>query len=184
MGIQGLIPYLKSIHREVHIRNYAGCTLAVDSYVWLHKGAFSCAYELCQGLDTDKYVNFCMRKVKLLQDNGIRPLMVFDGGPLPMKAGTERERRRRRRENRRKGLELLRKGEKAKATDYFQKSVDVTPRMAHKLIQALKQANVDFVVAPYEADAQLAYLERSGAVAGVITEDSDLLVFGCKKVGY
>lgn len=38
------------------------------------------------------------------------------------------------------------------------------------------------MVAPYEADAQLAYLERVGLVDGVITEDSDLLVFGCRRV--
>jgi len=38
------------------------------------------------------------------------------------------------------------------------------------------------VVAPYEADAQLAYLERVGLVDGILTEDSDLLVFGCKTV--
>ena len=41
---------------------------------------------------------------------------------------------------------------------------------------------VPYVVAPYEADAQLAYLERIGIVDGIITEDSDLLVFGCKNV--
>ena len=42
--------------------------------------------------------------------------------------------------------------------------------------------NIPYVVAPYEADAQLAYLERCGLVDGIITEDSDLLVFGCKNV--
>ena len=39
-----------------------------------------------------------------------------------------------------------------------------------------------YVVAPYEADPQLAYLERIGLVDGIITEDSDLLVFGCKLI--
>lgn len=39
-----------------------------------------------------------------------------------------------------------------------------------------------YVVAPYEADAQMAYLERTGLVDGILTEDSDLLVFGCKNV--
>ena len=38
------------------------------------------------------------------------------------------------------------------------------------------------VVAPYEADAQLAYLVKEGIADIVITEDSDLLAFGCKQV--
>jgi exonuclease-1 len=46
----------------------------------------------------------------------------------------------------------------------------------------LRDEDVKFVVSPYEADAQLAYLSMSGKVDGVISEDSDLLVFGAKKV--
>ncbi|XP_067901432.1 exonuclease 1 isoform X3 [Heterodontus francisci] len=41
---------------------------------------------------------------------------------------------------------------------------------------------MDCIVAPYEADAQLAYLNKIGIAQAVITEDSDLLAFGCKKV--
>jgi exonuclease 1 len=37
-------------------------------------------------------------------------------------------------------------------------------------------------VAPYEADAQLAFLEAQGVVDAILTEDSDLLVFGCRIV--
>ena len=36
-------------------------------------------------------------------------------------------------------------------------------------------------MAPYEADAQLAYLYLTNRVSVVITEDSDLLAFGVKK---
>ena len=36
-------------------------------------------------------------------------------------------------------------------------------------------------MAPYEADAQLAFLYKSGQVDVVFTEDSDLLTFGVKK---
>ncbi len=39
-----------------------------------------------------------------------------------------------------------------------------------------------YIVAPYEADAQLAYLERIGLADGILTEDSDLLVYGCQRV--
>lgn len=48
--------------------------------------------------------------------------------------------------------------------------------------QACRSVGVECIVAPYEADAQLAYLSREGIVDLVITEDSDLLVFGSKRV--
>jgi exonuclease-1 len=41
---------------------------------------------------------------------------------------------------------------------------------------------IDVIVAPYEADAQLAYLNRSKIADYVITEDSDLVLFGCHHV--
>ena len=41
---------------------------------------------------------------------------------------------------------------------------------------------VDVLVAPYEADAQLAYLNISKIADYVITEDSDLVLFGCHHV--
>lgn len=56
----------------------------------------------------------------------------------------------------------------------------------HGNIQILRLENIEFVVAPYEADAQLAYLSslkaEKGGVAAVITEDSDLMAYGCKAV--
>ena len=43
---------------------------------------------------------------------------------------------------------------------------------------------VQCMVAPYEADAQLAYLSRQRIVDLIITEDSDLLAFGARIVLY
>mmetsp|Transcript_10021 Transcript_10021/g.15209 ORF Transcript_10021/g.15209 Transcript_10021/m.15209 type:complete len:155 (-) Transcript_10021:1751-2215(-) len=50
--------------------------------------------------------------------------------------------------------------------------------MAHSFILALQMLKVEYYVAPYEADAQLAYLYHQQMVDFVITEDSDLLAFG------
>jgi exonuclease-1 len=46
----------------------------------------------------------------------------------------------------------------------------------------LKSSNVKYVHAPYEADPQLTYLCNNGLVSAVLTEDSDMLVFGCATV--
>ena len=52
--------------------------------------------------------------------------------------------------------------------------------------QILRSEKVEFIVAPYEADAQLAYLSSlgvdQGGIEAVITEDSDLIAYGCPTV--
>jgi exonuclease-1 len=63
-------------------------------------------------------------------------------------------------------------------------SYDISPDVAYRLIVALKDRKLPFIVAPYEADAQLAYLSRNGLVDVVITEDSDLLPYGARCVLY
>lgn len=50
------------------------------------------------------------------------------------------------------------------------------------LNQKLKEKSVLFVVAPYEADAQLAFLMQHGLADAVLSEDSDCLPFGCHTV--
>lgn len=113
---------------------------------------------------------------------GVIPYIVFDGDYLPSKAATEMDRLKRREESRKIGLELHRLGKPSQAHLELQKAVDVTPEMARQLIEELKKTGVQYVVAPYEADAQLAYLERKGIIQGILSEDSDLLVFGVKML--
>lgn len=113
---------------------------------------------------------------------GVIPYIVFDGDYLPSKAATEVERAKKREESKRRGLELYRLNKPSQAHLELQKAVEVTPEMAVQLIEELKKAGVQYVVAPYEADAQLAYLERQGIIQGILSEDSDLLVFGAKRL--
>lgn len=171
---------LKSIHKPTHLRNFAGQTLGVDAYGWLHRGTVACAIELAQGKPTQKYVDFAMNRVRMLIHFGVKPYLVFDGDYLPSKAETERDRAARRKESKRVGLELIKAGKISQAHLELQKAVDVTPFMARELIEELKAAGVPYVVAPYEADSQLTYLEQQGHIQGVLSEDSDLLVFGVR----
>ncbi len=94
-----------------------------------------------------------MAKVKLLQVNGVRPVMVFDGALLPIKKRISDERKKLREENRGMAEELLAKGEEGQANRKFNEAVEIDSMMVYRLIQVLKQMNVQFIVAPYEADS-------------------------------
>ncbi|KAL4565001.1 hypothetical protein LXL04_029082 [Taraxacum kok-saghyz] len=58
MGIQGLLPLMKSVMVPIHIKDLEGCSVDVDTYSWLHKGALSCSMELCKSQPTSKYTSF------------------------------------------------------------------------------------------------------------------------------
>lgn len=112
-----------------------------------------------------------------------------------------------RRENRNKAAAHESAGNSAAAFECYQRAVDISPAVAKRFIevrfchfpqfagqkrwlhhlnlsalQALRAAEVDYIVAPFEADAQMAYLAINNKVQVVITEDSDLLPYGCPKV--
>jgi len=180
MGISGLLPLLKSIHKPCNLEKFSGQTFGVDAYGWLHRGTVPCAIDLALGKPTAKYVDFVLHRVRMLLHFGVSPYLVFDGDYLPSKGGTEADRKARRDEAREKGLALLKMGKAAQAHVELQKAVDVTPEMAATLMSELRKMNVPFVVAPYEADSQLVYLEKSGMIQGIVSEDSDLLVFGAR----
>ena len=89
-------------------------------------------------------------------------------------------------------MELERCGNRKAAQALYRKAVDVTPAMARAIIDAVidtygdgdgdGDGRVRYVVAPYEADAQLAWLSHHNLVHAIISEDSDLLPFGCERV--
>ncbi|RVE50613.1 hypothetical protein evm_004737 [Chilo suppressalis] len=182
MGITGLIPFLEKASRRANVSEFSGSTVAIDSYCWLHKGAFACADKLVRGEETDIHIKYCLKYVSMLLSNNIKPILVFDGRHLPAKALTESKRRESRDTSKKRAAELLSLGKIDEARSYMRRSVDITHAMALALIKECRNRNVDCIVAPYEADAQLAYLNIKNIAHLIITEDSDLILFGCTKV--
>ncbi|XP_019642562.1 PREDICTED: LOW QUALITY PROTEIN: exonuclease 1-like [Branchiostoma belcheri] len=182
MGIKGLLPALSPSTRPININDLTGSVVGVDASCWLHRGSYSCAKELVLGQPTDGYVNFFMSSIERLLQNDVTPLVVFDGPrTLPAKAKEAAERRRKREVAKLQARTAI---DQQRARSYYLQAVSITPEMVDRVIEALEVRGVDYVVAPYEADAQLAFFSMNGAVRFIISEDSDLLAFGAKEVVY
>lgn len=93
MGVTGLSAFLKSAARPCLLSEFKGKRLAVDGNVWLHKGTYSCALQLCSGEKTFGHINYCRKMANLLRSHGATVVVVFDGHSLPAK-NEEHERRR------------------------------------------------------------------------------------------
>ncbi|KAI3982669.1 hypothetical protein MKX01_031543 [Papaver californicum] len=162
----------------IHIKYLRGCYITVYTYFWLHKEALSCSKELCKSEPTSRHIAYCMHRVNLLRHYGVKPILVFHGGHLPMKCEEEAKRSRSRKENLERAMKHESMGNYTTSYECCQKEVDISPAISNELIQE----NVDFFVAPYEVDAQMAFLAISKQVDAFITEDSDLIPFGCPRI--
>ncbi|KAH7467086.1 Exonuclease 1 [Phytophthora ramorum] len=186
MGVQGLLPVLKSVTDQVHVSKYAGKTVGIDASGWLYKGAYSCPVDLVLGRPTDAYLNFSIQQIKLLQEHNITPILVFDGAPLPAKAQENAARRRSRADWKLKAKKLVQEqdgdADNRAVFSTCTRALSVSNDMVMRLIGVLRRMNITFYVAPYEADAQLAFLSRQKIIDVVISDDSDCVPYGVKTV--
>ena len=179
MGVTGLHKFVSSVAHDTHLSQFRGQTLAVDVSAWLHRGLFSCAAEVLAAQPTDQFLSVPIALIELLQSHGVTPYCVFDGAQLPLKEGHSR--RQSRADHRARALQLLAEGKESEARHELGKAANVAPWMATLLIDELMKRDLPFVVAPHEADPQLAFLVREGLCAAAISEDSDLLAYGCPR---
>ena len=184
MGISNLLKILESIQTSRHLSYYKGKKVAVDGYCWLHKSIYLISEQIFHNPHSKRYLKYLNKRVDQLLRFNITPIIVFDGDKLQMKRMEEEERQKRRNEVTMESLKLIRKGKEKEAQTKRLEGIDINPQMAYEFIKLLKQKGVEYYVAPYEADIQLAYLDKINYVDCILTEDSDLLALGCKKVLY
>eukprot|EP01084_Bolivina_argentea_P279204 477309_1 len=185
MGITGLLQALKPITRTAHLSEFHDKTCGVDISCILHRGAYGSAIDLVLYDNAfDQIIAFVFKFLKQLSTYNITAILVFDGDQLPLKCTEEQSRSQSRKENRELAIQAYNVSNQDACFKYAAKAITITSSMVTALINKLIQKSISFIVAPFEADAQLGYMYQSGEIDFVISEDSDLLLFGVRECLY
>ena len=153
-----------------------------------------------------KIIHFIMERITYLQNEcNIQILLVLDGATPPIKQTVVSERRYRRKKavEQRDDLsspiqptsqkivdEAITTEQEAMSRISASKragfGIDSTLRsLLHQyLLDELRSNKLPYLISPYEADGQLAYLSNNHHIDGIITEDSDLICLGVERLIY
>lgn len=154
-----------------------------------------------------KCINFLLQRITYLTSEcNVQILLVLDGSTPPIKQTEVSDRRDKRRkaveerdsefspqklqQQNGKEVEAIATEKQAfyriSASKRAGSGIDPKLRsMLHsRLLNELRSHSLPFLIAPYEADGQLAYLSNSRMVDAIITEDSDLICLGVERIIY
>lgn len=122
-------------------------------------------------------------ELEMMSSFGIRPVFVFSGLDCAVKEKPMRQLREASRLNS-QAWELYNQHRAIQAVDAFGNSGSVKPDGLFRFLQRILQANkVEFLVAPYSACAQLAYMEQSPRqFVDAVMGSSDLFLFEVDKI--
>jgi len=149
--------------------------IGVDMYVLLHKFAIDINIAATLVNNPEIYLKEYYQRIRIylesLMNIGFELYLVYDGNKMKYKIAEEdRERRR----------------AQAKLTNSYIEAVEIVPQQMYNFQHYLSSMRLDqeikYIVAPFEADAQLAYLYKQGLIDCVLTNDSDLIIYGVEHI--
>ena len=145
--------------------------IGIDMYVLFHKFAIDVNIAATLVTHPDIYLEEYYSRIKRflmdLKDLGFDLYLVYDGNRMKYKI-VEEEREKRRAQ--------------AKISGNYIEAVEIIPQQMYNFQHYISDLNIPYIVAPFEADAQLTYLYKQGLIDCVLTNDSDLVIYGVEKI--
>ncbi len=173
--------------KEVTIADLQHKVLAVDAFNMLYqflssiRQADGSPLTDSKGRVTSHLIGLFSRITKLMRED-IRFVFVFDGKTPDLK-NAERQRRKELKADAGKKYEAAKKEEDIELMKKYASRTSVLNKdmisEAKKLIEAL---GMPIVQAPSEGEAQAAYMAKKGDCYGIVSQDTDSLIFGAPRV--
>ncbi len=164
------------------LSKFSGKSVAVDGQYFLEELSSSAIQQFLNNVGTKKHINTFREKIKGLTDKNIRPFFVFDGDLLPH----NRIINPRKLVGIKKYLRLynnnIRQEEQlsTKNFDLLQAQIQIFS----SYLEELENLGIEYIIAPYNVDAQLVYPEKINYVDYIMTKNSDLIYLGGKNILY
>jgi 5'-3' exonuclease len=177
MGIRLLQKFLKEMSvntKELHLRGLYGKKLAIDVGIYLYR--FKAA-----GLLIENMYLMC----SLFKYYNIHPVFVFDGWALEIKRKTLEKRKNLRTDAKIKMDMLMSKNrfqDKKKINDLKKKTICVNKSDYDKVKEFLDAYGMTYITAKREADEVCAALCIKNKTWACLTEDTDIMAYGCQRV--
>lgn len=188
MGVKGLDSVIKTFAEasiiQKEFKSYNGTIQSIDASVNLYKFCIAIMntenYKSSTG-DIIGHLFACFYKSLSMLKYGIMPLWTFDGAPPSIKQSTLNYRRKIRESaalklNESENMDIKEKLKLEK------KKFTVTSTHIREIKYLLKLMGLPFIESPGEAEAQCTAFEIANISNGVVTEDWDVILFGCKKM--
>ena len=178
MGIRSLNKYLydncsRASIRRISIEDVRNRTIVIDTSIYIYKYLKDCV--LAENFE---------KLIQVFIKYNIRPIFVFDGKSPEHKSELRKERSQKKRDaeseynyrinnvnDSQYGLKELRS-----------KFIRVTPTDVLMLKKMMNRYNIEIIQAEWEADAVCANYVKSGVAWACMSDDMDMLVYGCCRV--
>lgn len=183
MGIRQLMGLLKKElnNKKVDIKCFKDKTIVVDTSIYMHE---------FKALTPCMIHSFC-KMIRKFKEHNIKLIFVFDGNKkIYLKKECIDERKKISEESKEEYNKLIKKYEEKNKSTTIKLKLNKLKRNFVKLsyddftnLKTLfKMMNVEYIVAPYEADVICYEMVKYGYADMCMTNDSDLFAYGCNYV--
>jgi len=191
MGIRGLNNMIKKYAPESilfkSIKSYSGSIVAIDCSILLYKFKYA-------SKDENSHLVGIVNRIKFYLTNDILPVFVFDGFPIEAKKKTIQKRNDTKEKLYVKLDELKLKVSEIEINETEKQEINqeiirvssqiITIKKCHidEVKELLDLSGIPYFFAPDDAEKYCAFLQKNGLVDYTVTDDTDALTFGCKKI--
>ncbi len=183
-GIMGIKLTDIVVKRQLSENELRGKIVAFDTYNMLYQ--FISSIRTSEGYPLSNsdgivisHLKGILSRISNLINNGVKPVMVFDGKPHELKKGTLDQRRKRKEKAIKDWEQAIEVGDLATARTKAMQTSHLTEEMVEQTVTLLRYLGIPTVKAPSDGEGQASYMCRKGDAYAVSSQDFDSLLFGC-----